>query len=201
MILDCDNLAVSSIYKLMTTLITPRPIAWVSTISKDNKPNLAPFSFFNIIGHDPPFVMVSCVNTNFKLKDTAQNIMDTREFVVNMVTLSNLEPMNTTAGVYLPEENEFELAELTPIDSIKVKPPLILESPVSMECSLEHQFCLNEGKTGGSTSFVGRIKVFHIDDNMIDDSLKIDTNKYDVLGKMSNQFYCKPNNDVAIKRP
>ena len=106
----------SAIYKLLTGAIIPRPIGWISSISEDGINNLAPFSYFNAVGDDPPHVMFSTGISNTTFKDTLNNVLNTKQFVVNMVTEELTESMNITAQSVLPEIDEFELAGVTPLD-------------------------------------------------------------------------------------
>ncbi|RZJ33371.1 MAG: flavin reductase family protein, partial [Flavobacterium sp.] len=137
---DPDELEQSAIYKLLSGAVIPRPIGWISSISEDGIPNLAPFSFFNVVGDDPPHVMFSTVRTGDKNKDTLNNVLATKQFVVNMVTEEVVEKMNKTAEVVPSEVNEFELGGLTPVASAIVKPPRVLESPINFECELVHHY-------------------------------------------------------------
>ena len=105
------------IYKILTGTVIPRPIGWVSTTDAEGNHNLAPFSFFNAVGEDPPHVMFSTVRTGNVNKDTLNNVLQTGEFVVNMATEDLVEKMNTTSANLKPDESEFELAELTPAPS------------------------------------------------------------------------------------
>ena len=109
MVINCNEQEGAVLYKLMTSIVVPRPIGWISTKSLNNIDNLAPFSFFNMISHDPPHVVFSAITTNNKRKDTVVNIIDTGEFVVNLVTEDVLEMMNETAIEIPFEESEFIL--------------------------------------------------------------------------------------------
>ena len=133
---DPLDLEQKSIYKLLTGIIIPRPIGWISSISEDGIPNLAPFSYFNAVGDDPPHVMFAAGRGQNSNKDTLNNVLATKQFVVNMVTEELTEQMNSTAQGIPTHESEFDLANLTPIPSLKVKPPRVKESPITMECEL-----------------------------------------------------------------
>ena len=127
-------------YKLLTGAVIPRPIGWISSISEDGILNLAPFSFFNAVGEDPPHVIFSTVRPNNSNKDTLNNILATKQFVVNMVVEEIVEKMNITSQSVESHVNEFELAGLTPAPSLKVKAPRVKESPINMECELVHHY-------------------------------------------------------------
>ena len=134
MIFDMETLEAQNRYKILTATVTPRPIAWVTTISASGVINAAPFSFFNVMGHEPPTVAIGLLAGSERFKDTAANILDTSEFVVNLVAESNAEAMNITCIDAPPEIDELTLAGLTPAASQAVRPPRIAESPVSFEC-------------------------------------------------------------------
>ena len=161
---DPENLEQSAIYKLLTGAVIPRPIGWISSISEDGINNLAPFSFFNAIGDDPPHVMFSTVRGNNTNKDTLNNVLSTKQFVVNMVTEELVEQMNMTSQSIPSDESEFILAGLTPIASVKVKPMRVKESPITFECELVHHYSLENHKFGGATMIVGKIIMMHIDE-------------------------------------
>jgi flavin reductase (DIM6/NTAB) family NADH-FMN oxidoreductase RutF len=107
-----DELHQKEVYKLLTGLIIPRPIAWVSTVNAEGLPNLAPFSYFNAVGDDPPHLMFSISRSGHLNKDTLNNILNNKEFVVNMVTEELAEKMNSTAYPLLAHESEFEFADV-----------------------------------------------------------------------------------------
>ncbi|WP_448587841.1 flavin reductase family protein [Thermocrinis sp.] len=135
--LEVSKLSSEELYRVLTKLVAPRPIAWISTISRDGITNLAPFSFFNLVCDQPPVVMVSIgKREDGSRKDTSRNIMDTGEFVVNLVEWSLLEKVELTAKDFPPHMSEFKLSGLTPEPSREVKAPRVKESPASLECRL-----------------------------------------------------------------
>lgn len=197
---DPNNLEQKSIYKLLTGIIIPRPIGWISTISEDGITNLAPFSYFNAVGDDPPHVMFAAGNGQNSNKDTLNNVLATKQFVVNMVTEDLVEQMNSTAQGIPSHESEFDLVNLTPIPSLKIKPPRVKESPISMECELVHHYTLEDNKFGGSTILVGRIVMFHIDENVLLDDFKIDLNTYKPVARLAGSNYSKLGELFSVKR-
>lgn len=198
---DPQEIDQKAIYKLLTGAVIPRPIGWISSISPDGIPNLAPFSYFNAVGEDPPHVMFSTVRSNDSNKDTLNNVLATREFVVNMVTEDTVEKMNRTSEIVAPEISEFELAGLTPIASIKVKPARVAESPITMECQLVHHYTLEDHKNGGATILIGRIVMFHIDESVLLDDHKINMNTYRPVARLAGANYSKLGEIFSIKRP
>jgi len=143
--LDLDELSARERYKLLTALIIPRPIAWVTTIGSEGQVNAAPYSFFNVFGQDPAVVILGLEHkTNGTAKDTENNINANLEFVVNLVTSDMLEDMVQTAAPYEPNESEPEILGLSLTASKKVKTPRLTNAPVSIEC--ERMMALNLSK-------------------------------------------------------
>lgn len=197
---DPQNLEQKSIYKLLTGIVIPRPIGWISSISEEGVPNLAPFSYFNAVGDDPPHVMFSAGHGANSNKDTLNNVLATKQFVVNMVTEDLVEQMNSTAQGIPPHESEFDLANLTPIPSLLIKPPRVKESPIAMECELVHHYTLENNKFGGSTILVGRIVMFHIAENVLLDDFKINLETYKPVARLAGSNYSKMGEIFSIKR-
>lgn len=197
---DPENLEQSAIYKLLTGAVIPRPIGWISSISEDGINNLAPFSFFNAIGDDPPHVMFSTVRGNDMNKDTLNNVLSTKQFVVNMVTEELVEQMNMTSQSIPSDESEFELAGLTPIASVKVKPMRVKESPITFECELVHHYSLENHKFGGATMIVGKIIMMHIDESVLLDNYKINMDTYKPVARLAGSNYSKIGEIFSIKR-
>ncbi|MBW3658274.1 MAG: flavin reductase family protein, partial [Actinobacteria bacterium] len=118
------------VYFLMTGLVIPRPIAWVSTVDAEGRRNLAPHSYFNVVAHEPPHVVFSSSG----VKDTLRNVRATGEFVVNLVTMDVVEAMNFTATDFPSDEDEFGWAEVTPVPSRTVAPARVAEARAHLEC-------------------------------------------------------------------
>ncbi|MES2811160.1 MAG: flavin reductase family protein [Bacteroidota bacterium] len=197
---DPDSIDQKATYKLLTGAVIPRPIGWISSVSKDGIPNLAPFSFFNAVGEDPPHVMFSTVRTNNSNKDTLNNVLETGQFVVNMVVEEIVEKMNTTSQTVPLDVNEFELAGLTPISSIKVKVPRVKESPITMECELVHHYFLEDHKNGGACIIIGRVVMFHVDESVLLDDFKINMETYRPIARLAGSNYSKIGEIFSIKR-
>ncbi len=200
MTFDPEAIGHAATYKLLTGSVIPRPIGWISSVSPDGIPNLAPFSYFNIVGDDPPHVMFSTVRTHGASKDTLNNVMATGEFVVNLVTLENVEAMNATSAMVGPEVNEFELANLTMLPSDLVKPFRVGESPVHFECKLVHHYELEGHQKGGAVMMVGRILRFHFAEGLIDDKFHIDMQKYHPVARLAGTNYAGLGEVFSIKR-
>lgn len=196
-----DELHQKEVYKLLTGLIIPRPIAWVSTIDEEGTANLAPFSYFNAVGDDPPHVMISISRSGHLNKDTLNNILNNKEFVVNLVTEDLTEKMNSTAHPLQPHESEFEFADVLAGVSTKVKPPLVAESPVSMECVLVHHYSLEQPQNGGSTIIIGRVVQFHVREGILDDKFHVNVDNYQPIARLAGANYAKLGELFTIKRP
>ncbi|WP_029523087.1 flavin reductase family protein [Persephonella sp. KM09-Lau-8] len=197
--IDIKSLEPKQIYKLMTSIIVPRPIAWVSTVSKDGIYNLAPFSYFAGISSDPPLLLISVGSKETKeKKDTWQNIEDTGEFVVNMVTKETLEKMNITALPFDREIDEFEKAGLTPVPSSIVKAPRVKESPVNIECKRFE--IIKIGKMG---IILGEVLKVHVKEDILNEKGYVDTTKLEIIGRLGGANYCLINkeNTFELKRP
>ncbi len=197
---DPSVLDQSAVYKLLTGTVIPRPIGWISSISKEGAINLAPFSFFNAVGEDPPHVMFSTVRPNNTNKDTLNNVLETGEFVVNLVTEELVEKMNLTSASVPPDQNEFELAQLTPAPSLIIKAPRVLESPVAMECKVVHHYSLEDHQHGGATIVIGRVVMFHIDETILSDNYRINMDVYRPVARLAGSNYSKLGEIFSIKR-
>ena len=195
-----DTLEASAIYKLLTGSVIPRPIGWISTIDENGINNLAPFSYFNMIGDDPPHVMFSTRRGNNTNKDTLNNVLTNKQFVVNMVTEDLAEQMNATAQVVPAEVDEFELVGLTPIASIKIKPNRVKESPITFECVMVHHYFLEDHKQGGACIVIGRIVMMHIDESVLLDNYKINMETYKPIARLAGSNYSKIGEVFSIKR-
>ena len=197
---DPQELEQTAIYKLLTGIIIPRPIGWISTISEDGINNLAPFSYFNAVGDDPPHVMFSTVHSNNSNKDTLNNVLATKQFVVNMVTEDLVAQMNMTSHPISANESEFELAGLTPIASSLVLPPRVKESKITMECEMVHHYKLENSKTGGATIVIGKIVLFHIDESVLLENYKINLETYQPIARLAGSNYSKIGEIFSLKR-
>jgi flavin reductase (DIM6/NTAB) family NADH-FMN oxidoreductase RutF len=169
--------------------VGPRPIGWISTVSRDGIDNLAPFSQFQNLSYDPPLVMISInqggTEDHPRRKDTVNNIEATGCFVYNMVPYALREQMNITAAGAAPDEDEFQLAGLTKADSIRVKAKRVAESPVQFECEYV-QTLRFPGKSAKGTAdvIIGRVVEIHIADDVIRPDGKLDVEKIQPLGRL-----------------
>ena len=201
MIVDPKTASYRDCYKLMIGGIVPRPIAFVSTLSAEGQPNLAPFSYFTAITSSPPTICFSPgrrYDTGEK-KDTLRNIEAVGEFVVNVVTEDIGEQMNEAATDFPPETNEFEVSGLTTAASQIVKPPRVAESPINMECKLYKIVPIGPEGPGGGALVIGEIVLFHIDDRIYQDG-RIDIEGLRPLGRLAGPHYTTLGRIVSMKR-
>lgn len=188
-------------YELLLGTVVPRPITIVTTLDANGALNAAPYSLFNVVGHDPPLVMVSVLaHPHGRLKDTAANILATREFVLNLVPRAIAEAMNITNIDAPPGRNELELAALTTAPSAAVKPPRIAQSPVAFECRLATSLSF-----GANQAVVfGEVLSAHVADDAVLDAAKglVDTVKLDLFGAMHGaRWYSTTSDRFAMDRP
>jgi flavin reductase (DIM6/NTAB) family NADH-FMN oxidoreductase RutF len=192
---------VRDVYRLMTAMIVPRPIAFVSSLSRDGIRNLAPFSFFTAVSANPPVVCFAPMirGADGTRKDTLVNIEATGEFVVNIVSEDIAARMNACSAEVPPEVDEFELSGLTPAPSETVAPPRVLESKACMECRLLQVVHVSPLPLGGSL-VLGEVLLFHIDDRLFDNYC-LDPDSLRAFGRMGGSTYARTTDRFEMIRP
>ena len=192
------DLSVPEVHKLLLGGVAPRPIALVSTISKDGINNLSPFSFFNAFGANPPVVAFSPSRRgrDASLKDTYNNLMETGECVIQAVTHSIVEQVSLASAEYPPDIDEFVKSGLTPIDSDIVKPKRVKESPFQMECRLLEMKSFGEGGASANLAICEVLK-FHVSEDLFTNGI-IDPLKIDLVARMSGNFYTRAGLGVFV---
>ena len=193
-----DPLTFERFNSVLTGVIVPRPIAFVSTVSPDGVVNLAPYSFFNAVSYTN-VMFSSSRNVGNKSKDTLRNIEETGEFVVNIVVDPIADAMNATAAEYPEDVDEFEIAGLTHAPSQIVKPPRVAESPVNIECKLDQVVQIGSGEHEHGL-VIGTILLVHVRDDVIDGH-RIDQSKLMATGRMAGNMYCRTNDRFEMVRP
>jgi flavin reductase (DIM6/NTAB) family NADH-FMN oxidoreductase RutF len=188
-------------YKLINSTVTPRPIAWVTTLSRDGVRNAAPYSFFNAVGDDPPLIVLGLLKhpVSGLMKDTATNIVQTGEFVVNLVCEADATAMNESSVDAPAEVDEFDYADLQEAPSVVVKPPRIASSPVSFEC--RKYAALDIGR---QTVILGEILMAHIKDEFVTnpERFHLDTPAMKLIGRTHGAgWYVKNSDTMQIERP
>ncbi|MBK7810127.1 MAG: flavin reductase family protein [Saprospiraceae bacterium] len=182
--------------------VAPRPIAFVSTIDEFGRTNLAPYSFFNAFSSNPPILVFSSnrrVEGN-TTKDTLHNIMASKECVINVVNYEIVRQMMVCSVDFPNDISEFEEAGLTPTKAQMVKAPLVLESPVNMECKVEQIITLGD-QGGAGHLIICHVVCMHINESVLDENDKIDPHKIDLMGRMGRAFYVRASGEAVLTLP
>ena len=180
-------------------IVSPRPIGWISTINKEKNVNLAPYSFFNAVADNPPMIMFSITGQkkNISLKDTLQNIIETKCFVVNIVSKDLLNQMNQTSGNYPKNTDEFVLANLEKTNCVYIDVPRVKKSPASLECTLYKILKL----PGFSNNMViGEVVGVHINENILKNGI-FDILAYDPIARLGYKDYTYVSSKFELERP
>lgn len=196
-----QNLSPELRYKLLTGCVVPRPIAVVSTISTNGVANLAPFSYFNIVGHSPMALSFSVAGQkpDQSPKDSLRNVRSpveggTGEFVINIAVESYAQAMAQSAATLPYEVSEFDLTQLTPVPSQIVCPPRIAESPIAFECRT-----IQIVSIGIANLVIGEVVHITIQDQLIDQHFRIDPEKLQAIGRMSGSQYCRTSDRFTMQ--
>ncbi|MCU4388238.1 flavin reductase family protein [Acinetobacter haemolyticus] len=202
MIFETANLQANEIYRLLNGGVTPRPIAWISTLSLDGVANLAPYSFFNVASCNPPILWYSQVNPRTgQDKDTLRNLIETKECVVHIVNTQLLEKMNLSCAALPSEQSEFDFAEIESCPSHGVKPLSVKGSMIRYECHLREVIQLSSLPSGGTVVLLD-VKSIYVDDRLWQaDTGMIDQQQLDSVGRMGGEFYSFTTGLQALKRP
>ncbi len=190
----------ADVYALLVGCVIPRPIAFVSSLSPEGIPNLAPFSFFNAGGANPPSLIFSPVTSGAgRDKDTLRNVRATREYVVHISPWPLRERMNQASFDYPPEVDEFEMAGFTKAPSVRVKPWRAAECPIAMECRL---FRIVEHGTGPlhANYVIGEVVYFHIAEPLLRDG-RVDSGAIDAIGRLGGPMYTHVTNESIFRLP
>lgn len=202
MFIDLSNTDHSwqAIHRLFVSFIQPRPIAFVSTVDEQGRPNLAPFSFYNMVSANPPVVLFSpAFNRHSQPKDTLRNIQATKEFVIAAVTEPIAERMNICSTEFEHGVSEFTKSGLTPIPAKKVRPMLVKESPVNIECRLRQIISCGGGPGAGQVVF-GDVAAIHVDDAMlVEGDMTCDPLKLQAVGRMGGSLYSRTTNPFTLE--
>jgi flavin reductase (DIM6/NTAB) family NADH-FMN oxidoreductase RutF len=195
--MDLDPTAMSArdAYRLMISCIIPRPIAFVTTLSREGVSNLAPFSFFNGVSGDPPVISIAvATKRDGSKKDTWRNIEDTGEFVVNVVVPDLMDAVIIGARELPHNVSELDLAKLATLPSVRVKPPRLADSPISLECTL-----LKIVEVEECGLILGRVVMFHAKDEVVSDGV-VDPKRLTFVGRLGGDSYCRVNELFDRKR-
>lgn len=188
-------------YKFLTGSIIPRPVAFVTTLSKEKVLNAAPFSYFNIVTSTPPMISLSVQRQNGKMKDTSRNAIEQSAFVVHISDESYIHEINKTAASLPPHESELNITSLTAVESEKISIPGVKEAKIRMECVLEKAISLGESETGPACDLlIGRVVQYHIREDLYENG-RIDAKGLAPVSRLAGNDYAKLGEIFEIKRP
>jgi flavin reductase (DIM6/NTAB) family NADH-FMN oxidoreductase RutF len=200
-LIDVSSANVVEVYQLLVGIVTPRPIAWVTTVSAAGVVNLAPFSFFNAFGANPPVVVFSpTLRRDGSKKDTLLNVEAHPEFVLNAATAPLAEKINLSSKEIPPDESEIAFTGLTTTPSLKVKPPRVAESPVSMECRVRQIVPCGTGPIAANL-VIGEVLVMHVSEDVLDEKRRIDPRKLRTVARLGGDYWCHTSDLFELKRP
>lgn len=194
------EIPVPKLHGYLLGAIGPRPIAFASTIDKDGKPNLAPFSFFNVFSANPPIVVFSPARSGRTntTKHTHENVKEVPEVVINIVTYSMVHQMSLASAEYPKGVNEFEKSGFTPVASELIRPFRVKESPVQLECKVVEVKELGENGGAGNLIICEVVKI-HIDEQFLDEKGVLDQKKIDLVARMGGNWYCRANGEALFE--
>jgi len=197
---DPELLDTRTVHKLLSSSIAPRPIAFASTVDAKGNVNLSPFSFFNVFSSNPPILIFSPARRvrDNTTKHTLQNAAETKEVVINIVNHSIVEQMSESSKEYDKGVNEFIESGLTEVPSLKVKPPRVLESPVSFECVVDNIISL--GEHGGAGQLViAKVVHIHVKSEILDANNEIDSERLDLVARLGGDWYTRVTKESMFK--
>jgi len=200
--IDPISLETKELHKILLSSIAPRPIAFASTVDSNGNVNLSPFSYFNVFSSNPPILIFSPsrrVRDN-TTKHTLENAIETKEVVINVVNFPIVEQMSKSSIEYEKGVNEFIETGLTQVESLLVKPPRVLESPISFECKVQDIISL--GESGGAGQLIiAKVVQIHIDKKFLDKNGDILSEKLDLVARMGGDWYTRATKESMFKIP
>ena len=200
--IDPISLETKELHKILLSSIAPRPIAFASTVDSNGNVNLSPFSYFNVFSSNPPILIFSPsrrVRDN-TIKHTLENAIETKEVVINVVNFPIVEQMSKSSIEYEKGVNEFIETGLTQVESLLVKPPRVLESPISFECKVQDIVSL--GESGGAGQLIiAKVVQIHIDKKFLDKTGDILSEKLDLVARMGGDWYTRATKESMFKIP
>ena len=199
--IDVAESSPNEVYQWLVGIVTPRPIGWVTTVDGEGRVNLAPFSFFNVFGADPPIVIFSPLNRrDGTRKDTLLNVEATGEFVLNGAVESLVAEVNLSSAELPHGQSEAHLAGLHLLPSSLVKPPRVAESPTHLECRVRQIIRVGEGPLGANL-ILGDVVALHVDDSVIGPDGRVDPSRLKTIARLGGDWYCRTSDLFALKRP
>lgn len=201
MLIDFSGLAPSQAYEWMSSLIVPRPIAWVSTVNADGQPNLAPFSFFQMVTGKPPTLLICpLLQRGGAFKHTLDNIRATGEFVVNLAGPAHAQALNATSATFGAEVDEFAACGVPSLPSSQVAPPRVADAPASFECRLAQIMPYPLDAPSCHLVF-GQVLAAHVDEALLAPDGTLDPGQVDLLYRMGGQWYGRSRTDSNFTLP
>lgn len=196
------EIPITELHGLLLGAVSPRPIAFASTVDSEGNVNLSPFSFFNVFSANPPIMIFSPARrvTGNTIKHTLENAMDTKEVVINIVNYAMVQQMSLASAEYGQGINEFKKAGFTEVPSETITPPRVGESPVSFECKVNDIIHLGTEGGAGNLIICEVIKI-HLDTSIFDENEKIDPNKLDTVARMGGNWYSRASGDSIFEIP
>jgi flavin reductase (DIM6/NTAB) family NADH-FMN oxidoreductase RutF len=198
--IDPKTLPIPQLHAYLMGAVGPRPIAFASTIDKEGRPNLAPFSFFNVFSSNPPILIFSPNRSGRtgETKHSHDNVLEVPEVVINVVTYNMVQQMSLASSPYSKGTDEFIKSGFTKIPSVTVKPFRVAESPVQLECKVTEVKEL--GKTGGAGNLIfSEVQMIHINEEVLGETKNIDQKKIDLVSRMGGNWYCRANGDALFE--
>lgn len=197
---DPSDTPIPELHGYLVGAVGPRPIALASTIDADERPNLSPFSFFNVFGANPPMAIFSPARRgrDNTTKHSYHNVKAVPEVVINVVTYAMVQQVSVASGEFAEGVNEFTKSGLTPVASEKVRPFRVKESPVQFECKVKQVIETGTGGAAGNLVLC-EIVLIHIDEAVLDAHGKIDQRRIDLVGRMGGSFYCRAHGDALFE--
>lgn len=197
--IPADSIPQLAFYRYLIGSVGPRPIAFASTISADGHVNLSPYSFFNVVGSNPPMLMfVPNLNRHGQKKHTLLNVEEVPEVVINVVSHAMVEQMSLASAEYDRHVNEFTKAGFTEAPSTRVRPPRVAEAPAAFECVVRQLIPTGDGP-GAGTVVLAEVLTAHFHDDIFGENGLIDPRKIDLVGRMGADWYCRANGDALFE--
>jgi flavin reductase (DIM6/NTAB) family NADH-FMN oxidoreductase RutF len=202
MIIDTEKAGIRELHAYFLAAVAPRPIAFASTIDAHGKVNLSPFSYFNVFSTKPPVVIFSPARSGRenKHKHSYENVKEVPEVAISMVTYSMSQQMSLASTAYPKGVNEFVKSGFTPATSKLIKPPMVAESPVSLECTVDQVIELGES-AGAGNLIICHVRLIHIKDEFINENGQLDTTKLDLIGRMGGPWYTRASGQSLFQIP
>lgn len=194
----------TSFNNLLKHAISPRPICFASTVDKDGNVNLSPFSFFNLMGQNPPICVFSPLRKmrDGSAKHTLENVWEHPECVINIVDYNIVQQQSLASVEYPKGINEFEKAGLTPIPSDIVKPPRVAESPFQLECKIREVISISD-EPGAANLIIAEVVRMHVKEDLLDENENVSPYDLDLVGRLGDDFYCRlvPESIFEVAKP